>query len=1008
MAFNTNRCILAIAVSLACSGQSLATIPQTIDVNNTSTQPNASDEEKTEKIVVTGSRIKRDSFSVATPIATMDSDALVDSGFGSLAEVLAESLPQFGEGNNNANSQSSVQNSGLSTIDLRELGNNRTLTLIDGRRVVSNSYSGNYVSLSTIPKGMVERVEIITGGASAAYGSDAIAGVVNIITQQDQEGFTISSRVGESTEGGGKETTVNFDYGTTFNDDRGYAFFSTTYNKQDILGYWDRDRAQQQDAWAYDDKRMCNTMQTATYDPLTKTNRHCIRDINPSQWTNLSDSIPGGVFDEKSSTKPNAGYWYDGTTLRNDWNEELHGIHFNQFRPLKLPDSQISSAFKAEYEFNSGIESYFQVQYSQTKSKNQRSPESEDECDAIVTYNPSEDTFGSNCIGRIPYDNPYMPQEIRDQASSKGVKWDRLFSEVGDITTRNDRSTIRTWAGLRGYVWSDWEWDVSVSYGRFKQEQTRSNELFVANVTHALNAEELADGTVQCKDEAARANGCVPINLFGAGSISSQAADYIRANPSISTQVKQTIATGFITGDIYELPAGPVSTAFGFEYRKDQQSVSTNVPEGGITFNFVPNFSGDVSVYEGFAEASIPLLKDAPMAKSLTAEVSARFADYSWSTTGLIQSYKAGFVYEPSNGYLVRANWARAMRAPTITELMSPPRGDYDSFSDLCDGTTATSTGPGHDNCRREAGIINTITQDGEFSDDNNQYSPNAGNADLFEETADTYTLGISLTPDYIPGFRVALDFYDIRVKDAITALSNDDIIGFCYNSTMAYGSGNEFCNDLRRDEDGQLVEVKQRLINTDEIRTKGYDIALEYSYDLPEYGNLKLKLDWSHVIEYSITSTGPDGAFDTFYEGYLTDNIFEDKGSASLTWRYDDLRIRWSTRYKGEIRRSLNTTKAWEQDMANNATNCAQGADTCISDPEPLWGNDLPSHITHNISLSYLIDINAQSELQVYGGVNNLTDEHGPFVIGGTGNFDSMYGGGLGRFAFIGAKYTF
>lgn len=969
--------------------------------NNQQNTTEAAQEEKVEKITVTGSRIKRDSFSVATPLATLDRNDIEDAGIGSLAAILVDEIPQVSEGSSNSNSQSSVQNTGLSTIDLRELGTNRTLTLVDGRRVVSNSYSGNYVSLSTIPASMVEKVEIITGGASAAYGSDAVAGVVNIITQQDKEGFSINARGGRSHEGGGEEFSIDADYGTTFNDGAGYLFFATSFDKEYGLEFWDRDRAQQQDAWTYDDDEMCNAM-------LTEDGYQCMRDITQADWRSLSDSIYGGVFDEKSSTRPDAGFWYDGQTLRDDWHEERYGINFNQFTMLKVPDEALSAAVKTEYEFNNGVEAYFQLQFARNKSVNNKSPESEDECDAIITRDLETGEFGSDCIGRIPTDNPYMPDEIRDQASSKGVKWDRNFAEVGNIINENTRTTYRSWAGLRGYIWEDWEWDLSVGYGNFKQEQVRHNELYVARVREALNAEQLDDGTIQCKSEEARANGCVPINLFGEGSISAEAANYVRATPEINTDITMTNVVGYITGDLFEMPAGAVASAFGFEYRHDSQTVSTNVPEGGVTFNYVPSFSGDVDVYEAFAEVSVPLLADMTAAKSLSLDLSARFADYSWSTTGLMQSYKAGFIYEPLEGYAMRANWARAQRAPTITDLMSPPRGDYDSFDDVCDGVTATSTEPGHDACRQDPGIAATIAADGSFEDDNNGYSPNVGNPELQEETADTFTVGLTMAPEFLDGLRIAVDYYDISIEDAITSLSNEDIIGFCYNSSLPYGEDNEFCNDITRDSDGQISEVQQRLINTDEIDTSGYDIAAEYRYDFDEWGRIRFKADWTHVIGYSVTSTGPDGQFTDNFEGLLSSDIFEDKGAASLTWYKDDWRVRWSTRYKSSVRRSQSTHEAWEADIAANAERCAAGSDDCIANPEPLYGNELPSVTTHNLSVSYDWEIDENAELRLYGGVNNLFDERGPFILGGRGNFDSAYGGGMGRFMFVGARLQF
>ncbi|QYK05971.1 TonB-dependent receptor plug domain-containing protein [Shewanella zhangzhouensis] len=1007
------KTILTLAIQAAVlGGMSMTAVAadevEVSQVKGNQPQQNAEAEQQTiEKISVTGSRIKRDSFSVATPLATLDSEAIDDAGTGSLSAILVDELPQVAEGTSNTNSQSSVQNTGLSTIDLRNLGTNRTLTLIDGRRVVSNSYSGNYVSLSTIPTSFVDKVEIITGGASATYGSDAVAGVVNIITEQDKQGVTFNVRSGQ-TESGGEELGVDGDFGALYADGKGYLFMAASYNKDWGLDYWDRNRAQQQESWSYDTKRMCNTMLTETYDTALRTNAHCMRDITQADWRDLNDSIPGGVFNEASSTRPDAGFWYDGQTLRNDWHEEKYGIHFQQFDWLKVPDESVAAAVKTEYDFDSGTQAYFQLQYSRNHSVNNKSPESSDENEFALVRDPVTGEFVEEYVGRIPKNNPFVPQEIFDGASSRGITWDRNFAEVGAIVNENTRTTYRSWAGLRGFVWDNWEWDLSVGYGKFRQEQNRQNEIDVVKLRNALQAEKLADGTIQCIDSDARADGCVPVNLFGEGAISVDAANYIRSNPTITTDITMTNVLGYITGDLFDLPAGPVASAFGFEYRRDTQSVDTNVPNGGVTFNYVPSFEGDVSVYEAFGEASLPLLRDVTAAKSLSMDLSLRVADYSWSTTDLIKSYKAGLVYEPAEGYMVRANWATAQRAPTITELLSPPRGDYDSFSDVCDGVTATSTGEGHANCRQDPGIAATIAADGVFNDDNNGYSPNVGNENLKEESAETFTVGVSLAPSFIEGLRVAVDYYDIKIEDAMTSLENEDIIKFCYASSLPYGDDNAFCNDIKRDGDGQIIEVQQRVINADETRTSGYDLALDYKYDLDAWGDLKLKLDWSHVIDYTITATGPDGQYTNSYLGQLSSGIFEDKGSASLTWRLDNLRLRWSVKYKSDIRRSQSTHESWEKAMELNAENCAAADAACVANPEPLWGNELPSVTTHNFSASYGFDLGSNAELRLYGGVNNLFDERGPFVIGGSGSYDSAYGGGQGRYGYLGAEVKF
>ncbi|MDO6428108.1 TonB-dependent receptor [Thalassotalea sp. 1_MG-2023] len=969
-------------------------------------------EDKPEKITVTGSRLRRDSFSVATPLATMDREAIEDTGIGSLSDILIDELPQLSEGTSNSNSQSSVQNTGLSTIDLRELGTNRTLTLIDGRRVVSNSYSGNYVSLSTIPSGMVDRVEVITGGASAAYGSDAIAGVVNIITKKDAEGFSFKARGGESTDGGAREYGLDMDFGTDIADGRGSIFLATSYDREFGLDFEDRSRAQQQDSWDYDDDLMCNVM-------LTETGDQCMRDITKADWRSLSDSIPGGVFDEESSTRPDAGFWYDQNGLRDDWHEERYGINTNQFVMLRVPDEKASAAVKVDYDLTDDTMFYGQLQYSYNRSINDKAPESEDECDLIVTRDSSTGEFGEDCIGRIPKNNPFMPEEIRDQASSSGVKWDRNFAEVGNIVTDNTRRTIRSWAGLQGTMFDgEWDWDLSVGFGKFEQRQRRFNELYVSNVRNALDVESDGNGGYQCVDATARGEGCVPLNLFGEGAISDEAADYIRANPTINTDIEQFNMLGYMAGDLFEMPAGMVSSVFGFEYRKDSQEVSTNVPDGGVTFNYVPDFKGDLSVAEVFAEAAFPLLKDVEGAKNLSAEVSVRLAEYDLDNIDLVQSYKAGLVWEPIEGYAVRANWARAQRAPTITEAMSPPRGDYDSFDDICDGVTATSTDEGHANCRQIPGIAAEIAAEGQFDDENSGYSPNVGNADLFEETAETVTLGITMAPAFLDGFRMAIDYYDISIEDAITSFGNEDIIEFCYNSSLAFGSDNPFCNDVQRDPtDGQIIGVMQRLYNQDEISTSGYDVAAEYRFDLNEYGNVKIKADWTHVISYQETKTSPDGQYTTDYTGSLSADVFQDAASASVTWYKDSWRVRWSMKYKSDVVSSKSLYDDFYEPLDAEGNGgviteyyaaCAEDSSVCVDNPEKPYQLFLPSYVRNDVSVSYSTDLSSGAELRLFGGVNNVFDNNGPFILGGKGNYDSSYGGGKGRFIYAGAEIKF
>ncbi|MFT6788641.1 MAG: iron complex outermembrane receptor protein [Pseudoalteromonas rhizosphaerae] len=1003
----TKKCALALAITASFSGQLIANdkqIEHQLTPNKTTIKEEK--QEAPEKIVVTGSRLKRDSFSVATPLVTMDRAAIQDTGLGNLSDVLVDNMPALSQSIGNNTSQSSISGTGLSTVQLRDLGANRTLTLIDGRRVVSNSYGGNYVSLNTIPSGMVERVEIISGGASATYGADAVAGVVNIITQSKKEGFDFQARGGQTTEGGGKEFTLDLNYGDSFANNKGYVFFSANWDRDFGISYYDRDRAKIEAAHSYNNTLMCNQM-------MTESGSKCMRDITQADWVSKSDGTLGGVFLENNNNETQ--FWYDGQTLRDDWkgNEEIYGINSNQYVMLDVPSDNLSTAVKIDFDISDDIMSYFQLQYSKSGSFNSKSPEDEYEGAFVPRYDAvTGDPIADIAPGYIPINNPYVPQQILDANPYKDrIYWDRRFGEVGNISTDNDRTTIRTWAGLQGTMFNhQWDWDVSAGYGQFKQHQIRNNELNVINLNQALQAEKLADGSIQCIDEAARAAGCVPINLFGEGSITPDMADWIRSNPIIDTKIQQYTVMGYITGDLFELPAGSVSAVFGGEYRKDSQSLDTSedMKVGGITFNVVPSFYGEVEVYEAFAELAIPLLKDAPLAKSLSAETSLRLANYSMENVNTVASYKLGLLWQPVDGYMVRANYARAQRAPTITELMSPPRGDFDSYDDICDGLTATSTKPGHDNCRLEPTLAKQLAEDPNFkfdSEDNN-YSPGTGNPNLKEETADTYTFGVTLSPEFFRGFNLAIDYYDIAIIDAIDEISNENIMNECYDSEAAWGSNNEFCNDITRNNEGNIIKILQREYNLDELTARGYDVVATYDFDIGSYGEVSLKLDYNHVIENSQTYEGLDGNnVVTHYAGY---GRSKDKAAMSIAWSLDDLRIRWRTNFLGSFKADQQDEKDYLTAVLENNENCAAVSADCISNPEPLAYQDYGSYIKHSLSASYTMALTSNSDLRVFGGINNIFDNKGAFYPSGNGNYYSGYGGGTGRYMYLGAQYSF
>jgi outer membrane receptor protein involved in Fe transport len=986
---------IAAAVSFAVSGPVLA-------------QDDSADEGEIEEIIVTGSRIARDSYNVSTPLVALDNVAIQDTGLGSLGEVLIDEIPALFEATSNTNSQSRIGSTGLLQADLRQLGSNRSLTLIDGRRIVQSSFESRAISLNTIPTGMVERVEVITGGSSAAYGSDAIAGVVNIITQQDKVGFGFETRGGYTTEGGGEEFAINADYGTTFADGRGYLFIAASYDEQRGIKPTDRDRASLELDFDYNNSLLCNEWATATGD-------QCERDITPADWRNRSDNLPGGVFEENSSNPvADGGFWYDdNNVLQTGWVEDRDGFYVLQWELIKVPDEQANAAIKLEYDISETTKAYFQLHYNENTSFNHKTPENYEENDTRATFDRITGEPGTIQPGRIAITNPFVPPIIAANSGSD-ITWDRLMLEVGNITTDNERTTWRSWAGLQGSIDDNWDWDVSFGYGRFEQFQLRSNEVDVLRTRQALDAGFAADGvTIQCNDPDARAAGCVPLNMFGVGSITPAMADWIRVNPITNPVVKQTTVLGFINGDLFDMPAGPVAAVFGAEYLRDEMDlrVTDGLAYGGITFNIVPPFEGSITSTELFSEVSIPL------SERLTADISARASDYSPPNIDVVFSYTAGLIWEPVDGYILRGNYARAQRAPDLTELLSPRVGDFDSIQDICADATATSTEPGHDNCRLEPGIAATIAANGIFDDDGNGYSPSAGNPELKQETADTYTVGVSMAPSFLEGFQLAVDYYDITIEDAISQIGNHEILAQCFNSTIPFGQPNTFCDAISRNSDGHLIEIIQRQFNLNELRTSGLDVALDYTYDLNRFGSLTLSADYTHIYDNEQEFVGIDGVELEVFANKLDFGVFEDVAVGSLTWNSaEDWRVRWRTAWKGPI---VDDGEGRVEDhlarFAANDALCAAGDPGCITNPEVPNFLFYPSYVRHDLSVSYDMELNNGAKLNLYGGVRNVFDDKGPLVPrtgdnieNGVGGFDSKWDGGVGRFVYLGVEMRF
>ena len=908
-----------------------------------------------EEVVVTGSRLKN-VFDAATPVVSMDRTELLEQGYMDLAEALTD-IPGVEEAVSLSNSQTATQANGLSTISLRNLGENRTLTLIDGHRTVSNAGNKNAVSLSSIPEFFVDRVEVTTGGGSAVYGSDAIAGVVNIITERRLEGVRARIVGGTTGDGGGDSIEYSVGAGGRFMDDRLYLMAGATYDRQFRLAATDRDRA----------------LESILYQPATNTV------VTPD----LSSNSAGGRFV--------SGRWfYDESGLKPNFVTAINGYETRNNGTLITPRDNLNGAVKFEYNLTANVKAWGQALYSNVTTDSVR--------EATTVSNST--TFGVNdefTVGRMSRTlNPFAPTEIKSAASSSGIDFRRRVVEVGPNLIHNERETLRSWVGLEGSLANDWDWKLTYGHGEFNGEQIRGNTLNLQRVQWALDSERVA-GVVQCRNAAARADGCVPLNIFGVGSITPEMADYIRADTFYRQNNRQDTIEGYIAGPLFQLPAGAVEAAFGFESRRDHTETHTDprIQSGVASSSFLPEFEGTIKANEVFTEVSAPILSDAPLAHRLVLNGAVRVADYNLESVGTTVSWRAGVQWSPVPDLRIRSEYARAQRAPDTTELYSPPRDDADTVVDVCSGVTATTPGVVAQNCRADSRIAAGMAASGgvfrQLS--TSVKAPNAGNPDLFEETADTLTVGAVYRPAFLPGFEASLDYYDIRISDVISSLSNAALLLGCYSDPN--GTNNVFCQTITRDDSGQLVRILNQEQNLNETRARGVDVAASYRFDLEQWrvpGRFKASLNYSRRLELSTEYNGISSVETIDEVGAV--GTAKNEAKFGLNWSDDNWSVRWSSRYVGSVVDSLEREK--------------QAIAMGWADPLYLYLDD---YWRHDLSVSFTPD-RRNPKLKVFGTVRNIFNDYGPFLPDGTDsgnqyNYNSTYGV-VGRAFTLGLQVEF
>lgn len=789
--------------------------------------PDSAESTASREILVTGSRIVRDGYTAPTPVNVLSADDISAIKPANLVDLVNQ-IPAITQGGstvvNSANFISSG-NAGISSMNLRGLGQSRTLVLLDGQRSVPSSFQG-LVDVNNFPQDLVERVEIVTGGASAQYGSDAVGGVVNYILDKQFRGLKLASDAGITNYGDGLNYRVSATAGASFVDDRLHVLLNGEYFKQESIDSVDRPWNSSGTFRIFNPAYVLGNGQPEFLVGAG---------IGPSRFTagGLVNSGPlrGTYFLTPGVTHQlNYGTISGLYMIGGDWRVTLDGA---EDTAQMMPEVERTGVFgRMAFDITDSINVYGQVSWNRSELRGLwRSPQ--------LTFD-------------IRSDNGFLLTQFPAVAAAmqaNGLSSINIGSHGAGFPTAgtsNLRNVYRYVIGADGNLpvfGGDWSWRAYYQNGVAKNDIETIAALNNARLALAQDA-VLANGRIVCRSTLTNPNnGCVPVNRLGTDGPSAAALAYIYgpAQPRREDTMKQEVASLIFNGDLFNLPAGPLAVAFGGEWRRE--SADARVPDpifrsGWFVGNFRP-FHGEQNVKEAFLEADIPVIA------GLSVNPAVRYTDY--STVGSVQTWKVGATYSPISDFRVRATVSRDIRAPNLLEL-------FDT------GTAATrpiilpanSPSPG------QVIIVER----------------SIGNPDLEPERANTWTAGIVLTPGLLPGFSASFDYFNIKVNGGIGSVGLQQIVDFCFTGRT------QFCNALVFS-GNELQSAFNQPFNFSRQRVKGFDVEASYLAELssiaPSFsGRLRVHASATHYVSnvvdngvFPVELAGANGlAADTYGQG--------------------------------------------------------------------------------------------------------------------------------------------
>jgi iron complex outermembrane recepter protein len=959
-------------------------------------QDAAAEPDTGDTVVITGSRIARPELSLPNPVQVVTGEAIEQSGKTNLTDFLSETPALLGSQTGIKAAGSALlggsQNVGVNNLNLRNLGIDRTLVLVDGRRHVAGYPGTAAVDINTIPTDLVEKIDVLTGGASAIYGADGVSGVVNFILKKDFEGLRLRAQNDISQRGDAGERFIAVTVGKNFADGRGNITAAYEFQESDQFSQRRRlNYGLTGPSYAFARNPNDGAPGSPGDNPGVP-DRLLFTDL---RW---ADSSMGGAIDFDGDGIPERtgeGGIYDrgallpGTAFTRGGSSTPRESYYGDFTPYSR---RHIANLMARYEFSPAFELYAEGKYIRSK--------------AFTDSQPSYDF-----LTELFSDNAFLIQRFGAATAANGALMTRDNFDFGIRGSAMERELFRTVIGAKGDLGSNLRYDISYVFGQSTQKATNLNDRITERYYAALDAVRDVNGNITCRinlpGETSIRSGnyggqptytgapktftkgqCVPINMLGHGSPSQAALDFVTVDHSDWARLQQHVVSAAISGDtgsFFKLPGGPVGFAIGAEYRKEKSHyIPSDLTLVGALMDSSqsPVSKGSFDVKEIFGEINLPILANMPFAENLSIGGAIRLSDY--STIGTTTTWNVNGSYSPVRDITFRGTYSQAVRAPNINELFAPQGGTYEFITDPC-GPDRLAEGTQY----RAANCTAALTaaglspaQQAAFNPANDATSPQnssllglqGGNPNLNEETAKTWTAGVVLRPSFVPGLSITADWYDIRLTQAVRYSTAQDIVDLCVDQPTLT---NAYCALISRSgPKGYISSYSIVPANVAAYETAGLDVSLAYRFTpFDNAGTFNIRLVGSYLNKLQFVPS-PGAEFENELDS-STRPAPKYTANFDLTWIKGPLTLNYGINWFSKTRRVTR-----EQEAAN-------------PDYVPAGFIWYKEKWEHELYVSYDID----ERFNVYAGINNLFDTKPD--VGGVAYPISA----VGRSFFLGAK---